>query len=141
MRIARRLWCAPNDALGLALAGIAVLFGGRARRVSGVVEVEGRAVAAALRGLPFVGGGAAALTVGCVVLGRDLATLEVTRVHERVHVAQYARWGPLFVPVYLALGARAWTRGEDPWRDHALECEAFAAERAARAADAGATGA
>lgn len=128
MRVARRIWCAPNDVLGLALAGLAVLLGGRGRRVEGVLEVHGRGVAAVLRRLPFVPGGAAALTIGSVVLARDLATLERTRVHERVHVEQYARWGPLFVPAYLALGVRAWMRGEQPWRDHPFEREAFAAE-------------
>jgi hypothetical protein len=55
--------------------------------------------------------------------------LDETRAHERVHVAQCERWGPLFVPAYLAAGAWAWARGRHPYFDNPFEREAFAAAR------------
>jgi tetratricopeptide (TPR) repeat protein len=47
------------------------------------------------------------------------------REHERVHVRQYERWGPLFIPLYLAAAAIAWWKGLDPYRDNPFEREAF----------------
>jgi hypothetical protein len=51
-------------------------------------------------------GGALAITFGHVVLARDEAALTLTRMHERVHVRQYERWGPAFIPAYVL--ASAW---------------------------------
>jgi len=66
-------------------------------------------------------GGASAMTLGHVVLGRDAAALERTRAHERVHVAQYERWGPLFIPAYLLVSAWLLARGRDPYADNPFE--------------------
>jgi hypothetical protein len=70
-----------------------------------------------------------AVTFGHVVIGRDHDCLEQLRGHERVHVAQYERWGVLFFPAYLGSSAVAWIRGRDPYRDNRFEREAFGAER------------
>jgi hypothetical protein len=119
------LWTAPNSLLGLLLVPLALLQGGRARFVRGVLEAHGGIITRFLnRGLPWVGGGAA-MTLGHVVWGRDQESLEYTREHERVHVRQYERWGPLFIPLYLLAAARAKWRGEHPYLDNPFEREAF----------------
>ena len=67
----------------------------------------------------------AAMTFGHVILGVDQPTLDEWRAHERVHVAQAERWGPLFPVAYAAASAVAWERGEDPYLNNRFEIEAF----------------
>jgi hypothetical protein len=66
------------------------------------------------------------MTLGHTILGRDRESLEVSREHEHVHVRQYERWGPLFIPAYLGSSAWMWLRGRDAYRDNPFEVEAFA---------------
>ncbi len=128
-RIARALryaWAAPNTLLGLLLLPLAATGGGGVRRVAGVVEIHGRSIAWLLQCLtPRCGGGGAALTLGHVVVGRDRECLERTRAHERVHVRQYERWGPFFLPAYLLSSLVALLLGRDPYLDNRFEREAF----------------
>jgi hypothetical protein len=70
-------------------------------------------------------GGAAALTLGHVVIGADAQSLEATRAHERVHVRQYETWGPLFVPAYLIASVTAALRGRHFYFDNMFEVEAY----------------
>jgi hypothetical protein len=63
------------------------------------------------------------------VLGTSRAALDATRAHERVHVRQYERWGPLFVPLYLAASIWAAVNGGDAYYDNPFEREAWAVER------------
>ncbi|XAL98115.1 hypothetical protein OT109_10955 [Phycisphaeraceae bacterium D3-23] len=130
----RYLWASPNTLLGLALALLARTTGGAWQTHTGVVEAHGGAVCWLLQRAPFVRGGAAAITFGHVVLAQERCELDRTRVHERVHVAQYGRWGPLFLPAYLAAGAWQRLRGRDPYRDNPFEVPAYAAGDAAQAA-------
>ena len=120
----RYAWAAPATLVGLVIAGAALAAGARARVVDGVVEVGGGACGRALvrwpRVLRFQ-----AITFGHVILGRDHAVLARLRDHERVHVRQYERWGPLFLPLYAAASAWALLRGRDPYRDNRFEAEAF----------------
>ena len=132
MSLLRYLWAAPNTGLGLVLACVALLTRGRASVHTGVLEVRGGLVGWMLRHSPFLAGGAAAMTLGHVVVGVHQAALDSTRLHERVHVAQYERWGPFFLPAYLVSSALCALRGLDPYRDNAFERPAFAAEAAAR---------
>ncbi|HKQ56949.1 MAG TPA: hypothetical protein VJY35_03690 [Candidatus Eisenbacteria bacterium] len=125
-----RLWALPTTALGALLLGVAVVTGGRAALVHGVLEAHGGWVRPVLENLPVGGGGVIALTLGHVVLGTDAATLERSRTHERVHVAQCERWGPFFLPAYALASLGALLRGRDPYRDNPFEREAFAAEHA-----------
>lgn len=119
------LWASPGTLLGLSLVPIALLQGGSARIVAGVLEVHGGIITFILRRcLPWVGC-AAAMTLGHVVWGCDEACLEKTRAHERVHVAQYERWGPFFIPAYLLASLFAWCRGLNPYRDNPFEIEAY----------------
>jgi hypothetical protein len=116
-------WAGPNTLLGLML-GLMALGGGRAALVRGVLEVHGPALRWMLRHLTLVPGGAAAITFGHVVIGTDAAALELTRAHERVHVRQYERWGPLFIPAYLAAGLWMMVRGRHPYLENPFEREA-----------------
>ena len=121
----RYLWAAPATLVGLSLVPLALLQGGRARVVRGVVEVHGGVITRLLRrGLPWVGPGAAC-TLGHVVWGCDQTCLDMNREHERVHVRQYEKWGPLFIPLYLAASVIAWRKGLDPYLDNPFEVEAY----------------
>jgi hypothetical protein len=123
--IVRYLWAAPTTAIGV-LVVTAGFWRATVRYVDGVLEAHGPALAWMLRNLTLVPGGAAALTLGHVVIGRDLASLEATRTHERVHVRQCEAWGPLFVPAYLAASLAAAARGRDCYYDNRFEVEAHA---------------
>lgn len=115
------VWAGPWSLAGLALGAACLLLGGRCQLVGGVVEFAGGRLG---RGASrtFV-----AITFGHVVLGANAEALDGCREHERIHVRQYERWGPLFVPAYLASSLWQWLRGRDPYRDNRFECEAYAA--------------
>ncbi len=126
------LWAAPASLLGLALAATLVFGRGRARRHSGVLEVAGGLPGWLLaRNLPF-SGPVAAITLGHVVLADSSAALEATRRHERVHVAQFERWGPLFLLAYPFASLLAWLRGGHPYLDNVFEIEARGERRASK---------
>ena len=125
MRLLRYLWAAPTTVIGLVFVGLALLSGGRAQLVDGVIEAHGGLCRFFLRRCTLLRGGASALTLGHVVLGRDRACLDVTRSHERVHVRQVERWGPLFLPAYGIASLAAWWRGGNAYRDNRFEREAY----------------
>jgi hypothetical protein len=121
-RAAQYVWASPSTIVG-ACGALFALRGGRVCVVEGVLEAHGPLLDRALRRGPLPGG-VAAITFGHVVLARDVETLDCTRHHERVHVAQYERWGPLFIPAYLLASAWAWLRGRHPYFDNPFEQEA-----------------
>jgi len=123
--ILRYVWAAPATGLGLVLAIVGIAAGGRLALHTGVIEAEGRLLAWGLTHLTWLDRGAAAITFGHVVLARDVDSLEWTRTHERVHVRQYERWGPFFIPLYLAASGWALARGQDPYIDNPFEREAM----------------
>jgi len=121
------LWVAPATCIGLLPLPIVWLQGGRAKVVRGAIEIQGGIVTRFLRGgLPWIGGGAA-MTLGHVIWGQDDFCLGHCRDHEHVHVKQYERWGPLFIPAYFAASFIAWKRGWHPYLDNRFEREAFEA--------------
>jgi len=122
--LGRYIWAAPTTVLGLLLlpAGI---WRGHALAVDGVLEVHGPLLAWLLTHVTVVPGGASAITLGHVVLGCDHRALESTRAHERVHVRQCERWGPLFVPAYLFASLWAVLRGRHPYLQNWFEVEAY----------------
>ena len=126
-RILTYLWAGPTTAVGLLLAALARVGGGRTRVVDGVIEAHGGLLEVLLRQVP-IAGGASAMTLGHVVIGRDAGDLTRTRRHERVHVRQYERWGPFFVPAYFAACAVAWVRGHNAYFDSHFERAAYAAD-------------
>ena len=132
-RIFGYAWAAPYTALGLVLGGATLLAGGWWRTRAGAIEFGGgRAGRLATRlPPPFC---FSAMTLGHVVLGTDAETLDQVRAHEQVHVRQYERWGPLFMPAYLLSSLGQLLRGGRPYRDNRFEREAYAQERAPGAA-------
>lgn len=118
----RVLWASPNTAIGLVLMLLTLMLGARVRWVDGVLEAAPRRQ---LRpnGLrmrwPF-----AAVTLGHVVIGIDTHELDRHRAHEHVHVRQYERWGPVFLPAYLASSVWQWLEGRHPYWDNRFEVEA-----------------
>ncbi len=122
-RFLRYLWASPATFLGLVVAG-ALLRHGRLTVVDGVVEAHSPMLYSALTRSTLLAGGVDAMTLGHVVIGRSARALEITRAHERVHVRQYERWGPLFLPAYFLAGAYALARGGHPYFDNPFEREA-----------------
>lgn len=120
-------WAVPTSALGLIGAVAALLTGGHARVEQGVLEVHGGVTRWLLRHAVPITGGAAAMTLGHVVLARSREALNRTRSHERVHVRQCERWGPLFVPAYLAAGGWALLRGRSAYTGNWFERRALQA--------------
>lgn len=119
-------WVAPNSCLGLIAAMLAVLHGGQVRLVGGVLEVASEDVTRFLGKLTWVGRPIAAITLGHVVVGASPIELQRTRRHERVHVRQYERWGPFFIPAYFLSSGWVWLRGGHPYLDNPFEQEAYA---------------
>lgn len=127
----RYLWVSPASVVGLAGAAAAFACGARARCIDGVLEVGGGRLRTLLRRVPVIGR-FEAITLGHIVIGLDEAALERSRAHERVHVAQYERWGVLFFAAYLGSSLIAFVQGRDPYHDNRFEREACS--RAAAAA-------
>jgi hypothetical protein len=97
-----------------------ILSGGAVIIAAGVIEAEGAIVSFLLSRLHID-----AIAIGHVVFGRNRDSLIRCRNHERVHVRQYERWGPLFPVLYLLSSVAALVRGLDPYRDNRFEQEAF----------------
>jgi hypothetical protein len=119
------LWTFPTTLVGLLFLPLALLTGGRAQIIDGVLEIHGGFVRLFLRHFTLLKGGASAMTLGHVVLGQDRDALEWSRPHERVHVRQCERWGPLFLPAYLLASFWMLLRRKNPYRDNPFEREAF----------------
>ncbi|WML90687.1 hypothetical protein RCF98_17195 [Thiothrix lacustris] len=127
------LWVAPITALCLPLALLAKLTGGGYNLHTGVLEIWGGWVGNRLnRGIPFLGS-VNAITLGHIVAGISPEHLRNSRIHERVHVAQFERWGFLFPLVYLLAGIKARQRGGSLYWDNPYEIEAYT--KAAEAKD------
>jgi hypothetical protein len=125
LAILARAWAFPATLIGLAAVALAAATGGSVRRRGGVIEAHGGLVARFLaRGIPVVRG-AAAMTLGHVVIAQDEECLEWSRRHERVHVRQYERWGPFFIPAYVLACFVAAARGGHYYRDNVFELAAF----------------
>jgi hypothetical protein len=124
-------WTFPTTAVGLLAMTLGALSHGcgaartRHRVVDGVLELHGGLVTWILTHCTLLEDGASAMTLGHVVLGRDERLLELTRDHERVHVRQCERWGPLFLPAYLFASAVVYLRGGRAYRDNPFEREAY----------------
>jgi hypothetical protein len=124
LRVFTYIWALPTTIIGLLFIPLA-LISGEVRFVDGVLELNGRWIAFILSRLIPIYGGAAAMTLGHVVIGRDRHCLEFTRRHERVHVKQCERWGPLFIPAYLTASAIVKIRGKNAYMDNPFEREAY----------------
>lgn len=120
------LWVSPVTLFCLPLALLAKWTGGGYAIHSGVVEIWGGWVGQRLdSGIPILGA-VNAVTVGHLVAGISQLHLDSSRVHERVHVEQFERWGVLFPLVYLLAGWRVHRRGGSFYWDNPYEIEARA---------------
>ncbi len=128
MQFIRYLWAGPWTLLGLSLGLLGVATGGSYQRIGGAIEFHGGILPNLLRRAP-IPNGASAITIGHTVLGRSSTELSQCRDHEQIHIRQYERWGPFFVPAYLSCSAYVWLRGGDPYRDNPFEREAYGEER------------
>lgn len=117
-------WALSATAVGLLLVGVALATGARAAIVDGVVEAHGGLLDPFLRRCVPLRGGASAMTLGHVVVGRDARALDRTRAHERAHVRQTERWGPFFLPAYVVSSFVAAFRGGHYYRDNRFERDA-----------------
>jgi hypothetical protein len=126
-RIPAYFWAAPTTAFGILIAGLTAATGGTVYILDGIIEAHGGFATAFLRYVTGLSlrGGAAGLTLGHVVIGRDQDSLDRTRAHERVHVRQCEKWGSFFVPAYLVASVLAWLQGKDAYRENRFEREAF----------------
>jgi hypothetical protein len=118
------LWASPWTLFGLGIALLTLLGGGHVQRTGRVLEFWGKGPAFFLRTFPLVRG-ASAVTFGHTVMARDRQCLESSRSHELVHVRQYERWGPAFVPAYLFWWVVLAFLGKHPYFDNPFEREAF----------------
>lgn len=116
------LWASPNTLLGLTLLPFVLMSGGRARFQWGVLELYGGFAAWFLR---TAAGGAGAMTLGHVIVARDRRMLDYTRNHEHVHVGQYMRCGPLFLPLYGLSSFLCWRAGMNPYLENRFEKVAY----------------
>jgi hypothetical protein len=127
-------WALPVSLLALPLLPLAI-HRANWRICNGALEITSPALSWFLRGPWFRalagGSGFAAATIGHVIVARDAHCMSACRTHERVHVRQCARWGPLFPFVYIAAGLwvalkkRNWNAY---YQDNPFEIEARAAE-------------
>lgn len=138
--VLRVLWASPATLIGLGVGAGCLLAGARLRWHSGVLEVSlrgaGRARRARLarlaqragRSPPAATSGCAgpfvAITLGHVVLATSALEQSRQRAHERVHVRQYERWGPLFLLAYPAESVWQWLRGRRAYLDNRFEVAA-----------------
>ena len=116
------LWASPASVLGLGIGLFGLLTGGRVKHHTGVLEFHGGLIGWLLSATPV---DAMAITLGHTVLARNDVALEITREHERVHVRQYERWGPVFLPAYVFCSAILYWQGRDAYRENPFEVEAY----------------
>jgi hypothetical protein len=128
MTVLRILWASPASLIGCALGLVGLVTGGGVRRMGHVLEFWGGGISLLLRQAPLARG-ASAMTLGHVILGQTQATLDMARSHERVHVHQYERWGPVFIPAYLLCSLVLWARGRNAYLDNPFEQEAYKRSR------------
>jgi hypothetical protein len=125
LRLAKLLWASPCTVLGIVLAGLPLLTGGSARWSAGALEVTYRERLASCgrlaRRLPFRG-----IVLGHVILAVTREELAVIGPHERVHVQQYERWGPLFFLAYGCSSVWQLVRGRSSYWDNHFEVQARA---------------
>lgn len=123
LRVAALLWAAPNSVIGLPLAALGLLPGGSVRLRDGALECVVGTLPQRLRtwGDRL---GIEVITFGHVVVAGSHALMSASRQHERVHVRQYERYGPFFLPVYAASSVLALARGRHPYSHNRFEREA-----------------
>lgn len=124
LKIAGFIWASPYTLLGLTIGAVGLLFGGRVRVVGTAIEFYDGGIKWFVHRLPN-GQFTLALTLGHVILGQTDASLDISRKHEAVHIAQYERWGPLMIPAYFLSSVFVCLAGKRFYRDNPFELEAY----------------
>ena len=119
IRLLAYTWTAPTTLVGLTAGVLTLCTGGRVQRQCGTLEFHGGFSRWLARTRGF-----GAMTLGHVIIGRDPHCLDCCREHELAHVRQAERWGPAFIPAYLAASAWAWWRGQHYYLDNWFEIDA-----------------
>lgn len=112
-------WAAPTTLVGLTAGALTLASGGSVQCRQGTLEFHG--------GFSRKFGevcGFGAMTLGHVIIGLDVRTLDACRDHEQAHVRQVERWGAAFIPAYLLASAWAWSRGRHYYLDNWFERDA-----------------
>jgi hypothetical protein len=118
------IWALPWTLFGALIGLLGLVTGGRGRVNGRTLEFWGGGTGWFLRYFPIIRG-ASAVTFGHAILGQSAAELDACRKHELVHVRQYERWGPLFVPAYLTYWLALSVRGKSGYWDNPFEREAY----------------
>lgn len=121
------LWAFPNTLLGLLIGGLGMCFGGRVQIRGCAIEFFDGGTKWFLHRLPY-GQFTLALTLGHTILGQTDASLDIARDHETVHVRQYERWGPFFLPAYFLSSLYMSFSGRRFYRDNPFEREAYGSD-------------
>jgi hypothetical protein len=123
LKFAKILWAAPCTVVGLAIAVIPLMMGGKVKYSAGALEATYRRTQAGCgrfaRRLPFRG-----IVFGHVILAVTAEELQSIGPHERVHVKQYERWGPLFFIAYGASSLWQALKRRNPYWDNHFEVQA-----------------
>ncbi|HEX9046570.1 MAG TPA: hypothetical protein VF988_06040 [Verrucomicrobiae bacterium] len=130
------LWASPATLVGLCGGAVALALGGSMTVHTGVLEIslsaKSRFSSWLAPRLPF-----AAITFGHTVFAVSEPLQHLLRRHERVHVAQYELWGPLFLIAYPAESLLQFLRGRRAYLDNRFEVAARAGESPAIKAENG----
>jgi hypothetical protein len=118
------LWVLPNTLLGCLLG---LWYRGTFRWVEGAIEVSN--VPGLFRRIGqltgVVGEGHGAMCLGHCILAPNDAAMAGCRRHERIHVRQYAFWGPFYLPLYFLWSWYLMCHGRDSYFDNPFEQEAY----------------
>ena len=125
LQFVKILWALPNTLIGITAGILGLLTGGSYQFRSGCLEFHGGLVTRALQKMPLTGG-VSAMTLGHSIIGQTTYSLDISREHELIHVRQYERWGPFFLPAYFAASLCLWCAGRDCYRENPFEVEAYA---------------
>ena len=120
-RLLTYAWTAPTTFPGLLITALTLATRGRCRTRDGILCIWGGFAAWLLSRRLFR---AKAMALGHVVLATDAQALHRYWRHEREHVRQAERWGPLFLPAYLAASLWAVLTGRHYYRDNWFEKDA-----------------
>jgi hypothetical protein len=121
VRTAAYVWASPTTSVGLLAGALTLCTGGRVQRQRGALEFHGGFARWFLERRIVM---ASAMTLGHVIIGRDVDCLESCRDHEQAHVRQVERWGAAFLPAYFLASGWAWARGQHYYLDNWFERDA-----------------
>lgn len=120
VRLLLIVWTIPNTLIGIGVGLLGILSGGGVQLKSGCLEFYGGLITKVLKRNRI-----AAMTLGHTIIGLSSHELGIVRKHEQVHVRQYERWGPFFIPAYLLCSAYLIMRGKEYYRNNPFEVEAY----------------